>query len=235
MLMWSRVLVLSGLLSAILALSACLGGGESDPVVGDEVNTSLESGSGDSSSNEMDMSSDFAEVVDARGRLTSGYQSVCFNNTTDNVSALDVYDFRDDGEVSFQTWAYWGLNCRDAGFSEAYDIFGSRLKLIHQTVAQEQNSQGLPTSILRLDVLMNVYGYWQSSGSDSVFIRTYDDGMRLCFGEHEGHYREQEIEALPYAYDKSALATLYGGSDLQEVSERIELGVFDHCLTRFGG
>ncbi|MFA6700614.1 MAG: hypothetical protein WCS28_10660 [Thiomicrospira sp.] len=243
MMVWNRGLVLLGVLSATLALSACVGGGGSDSTAGGSdgtsaggaVNTPPQSGSGDAISAEIGMPSEFAKVVDAQGRLTSGYQALCYNNTTDNLSLLDVYYFGDDGEVTFQTWTYQGLNCPASGFSAAYEPFGSRLKLVHQTVAQAQNSQGLPTSILQLDVLMNVYGYWQHTGSESAFMRTYDDGQRLCFGEHEGHYRDQDVEAYPYAYDKFPLATLHGSTRVEGVSERIELGVFDHCLTRFGG
>lgn len=241
MMAWNRLLVLAGVLTGALALTACVGGG-SDSSTGEgggategALNTSPETGSSGDISAETGTPSDLLVVVDAQGRLTSGYQAVCYNNTTDNLSLLDVYDFRDSGEVAYQIWTYRGLNCPSAGFSVAYEPFGQHLKLVHQTVAQAQNSQGLPTSVLQLDVLMNVYGYWQRSGSESAFMRTYDDGQRLCFGEHEGHYRDQDVEAYPYEFDKFPLATLHGSTRVEGVSERIELGVFDHCLTRFGG
>lgn len=127
------------------------------------------------------------------------------------------------------------LDCPSSKLTSINNVFGEQLKLKYQVLFEGQNSQGLNTRILRLDVKMKYGDIYVNSGSDPIFIRTYEDGQRMCFGEHEGHYRESDINLLPdvAGYKKTGLATLYGAMDYSEVSEKIQLSIYDHCLEKF--
>ncbi|NCO14453.1 MAG: hypothetical protein GW898_08780 [Thiomicrospira sp.] len=215
---------------SFLVLTAC-GGSGSDAGDGVGESTGEVADNPSTSSDTVQNDLGFPVPIAISQRLSSGYRGACFSSDVEPYSIRDVYQFKTDGEVHHEMWVFKGAGCSVGNLYSVGAIFGEGFKLNHSTVGTEQNLQGLNTKIIRLDVTFNFNGQYVDSGSDSVFLRTYDDGQRMCFGDNEGHYREDDVNNLPLT--QSSLATLYGSNSLSGVSERINLNTYDHCLEKF--